>query len=126
MTHQDRLSQKFSSCVNAKDWDKPTGTAVATELDVFNRPNHGFEALPEVVTYHDPQYQGHERRTNLNCYILGKDQNDKISSIIVVRGTWRFYSDNCYKGDYWDLTPGYYPIIGTANDVISSFQCIQW
>lgn len=111
---------------DADFWQTPMGHANASEVDAFNRPMEGFESVPEVVVFHDPKYEGNEKRTNLNCYRLGEEHNDQISSIIVVRGTWRFYRDAAYTGDYWDLEPGYYPIIGVANDVFSSFQCIKW
>lgn len=107
-------------------WQQPMGHASQSEIDAFNRPMVGFEVVPEVVVFRDPRYEGGEKRTNLNCFMLGGEFNDQISSIIVVRGTWRFYRDSQYRGDYWDLKPGYYPTIGTANDTFSSFQCIEW
>ncbi len=64
----------------------------------------------------------------MNYLYVGGWWNDKVSSIIVVRGTWRFYQHRDYKGAYWDLSgPAYYPWVEDANipnDIISSFQCI--
>lgn len=92
---------------------------------MFERPAN-LDALPEVVLYESPNYEGYALRTNLNHRRLSSQLNDSISSIIVVRGTWRFYRDADYKGDFWDLTVGYYPRIGSVSDVISSFQCVQY
>ena len=118
------IDHKFTH--DAEFWSVPTGTAKESEIDLFNRPMGGFDSVPEVVVFHDSRYEGIEKRTNLNNYMMGKDFDNKISSIIVVRGTWRFYRDIGYRGQYWDLEPGYYPVIGTADDTFSSFQCIKW
>ena len=107
------------------DWKTPSGTATESQFGLFERPT-SMVALPEVVVYHDHDYGGHHHRTNLNFRRMSNELNDKISSIVVVRGTWRFYREQNYKGDYWDLDVGYYPNIGALNDEISSFQCIAW
>lgn len=108
------------------EWhQKPSGTAVESEYGKFERPVN-FESLPEVVVYHEHDYGGESYRTNLNFRRMSREFNDKISSIVVVRGTWRFYRDANYMGDYWDLDAGYYPSIGSVSDVISSFQCIKY
>ncbi len=102
---------------------KPTGHA--TESIRVPRPTT-LKSLPEVVVYEGHDYGGHHTRTNLNMQVIGRDLNDRISSIIVVQGKWRFYRDANFLGDYWDLEVGYYPSIGSATDVISSFQCIEY
>jgi hypothetical protein len=92
----------------------------------------GFAAsvhLPEVVFYEHIDFGGVEVRTNLNWYFVGSFWNDKISSIIVVSGTWRFYEHWHYEGRFWDLRPGYYrwvEAVGIPNDIISSFQAISF
>ena len=66
-------------------------------------------------------------RTNLSFHYLGDFWNDRISCVIVVSGIWRFYRDEYYKGDYWDLGPGFYESFFTEagpDDVVSSFQAI--
>jgi hypothetical protein len=94
--------------------------------------------LPEVVVYSDSNFGGDEWRTNLDWTFVGSDWNDEISSIIVVSGTWVFYSGANYTIDYsvgWPvsapLTPGYYPWVEAepviiSNDSISSFKCTDW
>jgi hypothetical protein len=105
------------------DFMKATGHA--TESVRVPRPK-ALKSLPEVVVYEGHDYGGHHIRTNLNMQVISRDLNDKISSIIVVQGKWRFYRDPNFLGDYWDLDVGYYPSIGSATDVISSFQCIEY
>ncbi len=108
------------------EWHKsPSGTAAESQHGNFERPTN-LNALPEVVIYQDHDYGGPSHRTNLNFRRMSREFNDKISSIVVVRGTWRFYRDPNYVGDYWDLEVGYYPNIGAVSDVISSFQCIKY
>ena len=84
--------------------------------------------LPEVIIFDHVGFQGASARTNLSFLYLGKFWNDRISSVIVVNGVWRFYRDAHYGGDYWDLGPGYYECFFTSkgpDDVVSSFQAIE-
>ena len=83
--------------------------------------------LPELVIYDHICFGGAYARTNLSFHYIGDFWNDRISSLIVVSGVWRFYRDEYYKGDHWDLGPGYYESFFTAkgpDDVVSSFQAI--
>ena len=92
-----------------------------------NRTEQGCLRLPELVIYDHIGFGGAYARTNLSFHYLGDFWNDRISCIIVVSGVWRFYRDEYYKGDYWDLGPGYYESFFTAkgpDDVVSSFQAI--
>jgi len=87
----------------------------------------GIVHLPELVIYDHIGFGGDYARTNLSFHYIGDFWNDRISSLIVVSGTWRFYRDEYYKGDYWDLGPGYYESFFTEkgpDDVVSSFQAI--
>ena len=84
--------------------------------------------LPELVIYDHICFGGAYARTNLSFHFIGDFWNDRISSLIVVSGVWRFYRDEYYKGDHWDLGPGYYESFFTAkgpDDVVSSFQAIS-
>jgi hypothetical protein len=83
--------------------------------------------LPELVVYDHTGFKGAYARTNLSFHFIGNFWNDRISSLIVVSGVWRFYRDEYYKGDYWDLGPGFYESFFTAkgpDDTVSSFQAI--
>jgi hypothetical protein len=84
--------------------------------------------LPEVVVYDHPGFKGAYARTNLSFLYLGDFWNDRISCLIVVSGVWRFYRDEYYKGDHWDLGPGFYECFFTEkgpDDVVSSMQAIS-
>ena len=91
------------------------------------KPIEGHMHLPEVILYDHVGFKGASARTNLSFHYLGDFWNDRISCVIVVSGVWRFYRDEYYKGDYWDLGPGFYECFfteGGPDDVISSFQAI--
>ena len=91
------------------------------------KPSGEIARLPELVIYDHIGFGGAYARTNLSFHFIGDFWNDRISSLIVVSGVWRFYRDEYYKGDYWDLGPGYYESFFTAkgpDDVVSSFQAI--
>jgi len=84
--------------------------------------------MPEIVIYDHAGFGGAYARTNLAFHFLGDFWNDRISSLIVVSGVWRFYRDEYYKGDFWDLGPGFYESFFAEkgpDDVISSFHAIE-
>lgn len=100
--------------------------ACAAEMK-HDKPVEGNFRLPEVVIYDHSGFKGAFARTNLSFHYLGDFWNDRISSVIVVSGIWRFYRDDHYKGDHWDLGPGFYECFFTVagpDDVVSSFQAI--
>jgi hypothetical protein len=106
--------------------DKESGTA-AKGTKIKELKLQGVKHLPEIVIYEHIDFGGVSERTNLNWYYVGDWWNDKISSIIVVQGTWRFFEHWHYEGRYWDLEPNYYHWVeaaGIPNDIISSFACI--
>ncbi len=83
--------------------------------------------MPELIIYDHVGFKGAYARTNLSFHYLGDFWNDRISSLIIVNGVWRFYRDEYYKGDHWDLGPGFYECFFTdagPDDVVSSFQAI--
>ncbi|MFL6583068.1 MAG: beta/gamma crystallin-related protein [Chthoniobacterales bacterium] len=101
--------------------------ACAVDPEGAHVQNEGGFRLPEVVVYDHVGFKGAYARTNLSFHFLGDFWNDRISSLIVVSGVWRFYRDEYYKGDHWDLGPGFYECFFTEkgpDDVVSSFQAI--
>ena len=91
------------------------------------KPLEGNVRMPELIIYDHVGFKGAAARTNLSFHYLGDFWNDRISSLIIVSGIWRFYRDEYYKGDYWDLGPGFYECFFThagPDDVVSSFQAI--
>jgi hypothetical protein len=89
--------------------------------------------VPEIVVYEHTNFGGASWRTNLNYSYVGDSWNDKVSSIIVVAGTWQFWRHSNFvagAGDRdWILGPGYYSWVeafGIPNDQISSFAVRSW
>ncbi len=100
--------------------------ACAAEI-THAKPIEGNFRLPELVIYDHAGFKGTYARTNLSFHYLGNYWNDRISSVVIVSGIWRFYRDDYYKGDHWDLGPGFYECFFTdvgPDDVVSSFQAI--
>jgi hypothetical protein len=101
--------------------------ASAASREAAKLSEAGFR-LPEIIVYDHVGFKGAYTRTNLSFHFLGDFWNDRISSVIVVSGVWRFYRDEYYKGDHWDLGPGFYESFFAAagpDDVVSSFQAIS-
>ena len=79
----------------------------------------------KVTVYEHINFGGGHLDTNSNQQYVGDQWNDKISSIKINSGTWRFYEHANYGGRYWDLGPGKYSWVenvGIPNDLISSFK----
>ena len=116
------------------------GAVIDTKWKVANLSYHACAAgtghaeaknmgrLPELIVYDHVGFKGAYARTNLSFHFLGDFWNDRISCLIIVSGVWRFYRDEYYKGDHWDLGPGFYECFFKdkgPDDVVSSFQAIQ-
>jgi hypothetical protein len=77
--------------------------------------------------YDDSNFRKRLVETNDGTANVGNDVNDRITSIVVNAGVWRFYTDSQFRGVSADLRPGRYANIGLGiipNDSISSFQRI--
>jgi hypothetical protein len=101
--------------------------ACAADPGIAGNPVEGNFHLPELILYDHVGFKGAYARTNLSFHFLGDFWNDRVSSLIVVSGIWRFYRDEYYKGDHWDLGPGFYECFfkeSGPDDVVSSFQAI--
>jgi hypothetical protein len=88
--------------------------------------------LPEIVVFEHRDFGGAEWRTNLGWRNLGDFWNDKISSIIIISGTWQFFEDSDFQpGHNRTFGPGYYSFVGNgnffpgSNDSISSFTIVS-
>ena len=65
--------------------------------------------------------------TNSDTANVGDAVNDRVTSIIINEGTWRFFTDSQFRGVSADLGSGRYPNIGLgtiSNDSITSFRRI--
>lgn len=81
--------------------------------------------IAEVIVFQHADFLGADKRTT-EGWTFPQDSfwNDQISSIIVIRGRWRFFMDSYGNGQHVDLGPGRYhneQAIGLPNDSISSF-----
>ena len=64
-------------------------------------------------------------RTSLRVSYIGDDWNDQISSIIVHSGTWRFYEDVNFSGNYIEFGEGYHNVPARWNDKITSYEPVR-
>ncbi|WP_048065429.1 beta/gamma crystallin family protein [Methanosarcina acetivorans] len=81
----------------------------------------------EVIVYEHVNFGGKSFDATSDQPGAGDNLNDKISSIKVKSGTWRFYEYINYGGRYWDLGPGEYSSVesaGIPDNSISSFRQI--
>lgn len=111
---------------------QPVGNATKPDLGppiaFDSRPANALQ-IPQVQIYEHIDFGGNNEVTSLNWYYVGDWWNDKISSIVIYSGRWRFYLHWHYEGPHWDLGPGQYRWVEAANipnDVISSFKFIGW
>jgi Beta/Gamma crystallin len=126
-TTKTELSPDNGAIIDTKWKVGPLGYHAAAASPGDATLSGGDFRLPEIVVYDHVGFKGAYARTNLSFHFLGDFWNDRISSVIVVNGVWRFYRDEYYKGDYWDLGPGFYECFfneAGPDDVVSSFQAI--
>jgi hypothetical protein len=90
----------------------------------------GLASVPHVVLFEHANFHGAHKHvfgpeSNLNA---GDDNffNDKVSSIVVLAGTWQFFRDAGFQGPYPTvLGPGLYPwveAVSIKNDDMSSLR----
>jgi len=79
---------------------------------------------PEIEVFEHWDFAGVSWRTSLSYRYVGDFWNDKISSIIVYSGIWRFFEHRDFKGDHWDLGPGHHRRT-PRNDAISSWYLLR-
>jgi Beta/Gamma crystallin len=121
------LSPDNGAIIDTKWKVGPLGYHASAASPEAANPAEGALRLPEIIVFDHTGFKGAYARTNLSFHFLGDFWNDRISSLIVVSGVWRFYRDEYYKGDHWDLGPGFYESFFSAagpDDVVSSFQAI--
>jgi len=75
--------------------------------------------VPMIALFEHFHFIGGAELTFANWKYVGDWWVDKISSILVVAGTWEFFSKRDYKGDCWTYAPGLYDEIGVS---IASFR----
>ena len=92
---------------------------------VFGAPIRGQVLLFEHANFHGAHKHVFDAEPNLNA---GDDNffNDKVSSIVVQSGTWNFFRNANFDGQYaHSLAPGLYSFVGNVdiqNDDMSSLR----
>ncbi len=84
--------------------------------------------MAAVELYNDSNFRKKLVETNSDTPNVGDRVNDRVTSIIINQGTWRFFTDSQYRGVSADFGPGRYPNIGLGtipNDSITSFRRIK-
>lgn len=69
---------------------------------------------------------GFRFRTSLPVPDLGADLNDKVSSVIVYAGKWRFYKDKNFSGAHFELGVGHHNVPSGFSDAISSYEPVSY
>ena len=103
-------------------------TAVLLALYFLVSLTTAVVSAAKVIVYEDFNFEGENLDTTFDTRYVGDQFNDKISSIKIESGTWRFYEDSNYEGRYWDLEPGEYSWVedvGIPNDLMSSFKQVN-
>ena len=91
------------------------------------------EVQGEIIIFEHANFRGaHRHIINEEPNLNHQDDNylnDKVSSVLVIKGSWLFYRHENYYGVYpQGLGPGAYPWIGAVqieNDQISSLSCMR-
>jgi hypothetical protein len=84
--------------------------------------------MAAVELYNHSNFRGKLVETNSDTPNVGDIVNDRVTSIVINQGTWRFFTDSNYRGVSADFRPGRYPNIGLGtlpNDSITSFRRIK-
>jgi hypothetical protein len=117
-----------NGCVIDTKWNVPPLKYFACAAAMGDEPTlTEAPPMPEIIIYDHVGFKGAYTRTNLSFHFLGDFWNDRISSLIIVSGVWRFYRDEYYKGDCWELGPGFYECFFKEkgpDDVVSSFRAV--
>lgn len=84
--------------------------------------------MAAVELYADSNFRKKLVETNSDSPNVGNAVNDRVTSIVINNGTWRFFTDSQFRGVSADFAPGRYPNIGLGkipNDSITSFRRIK-
>jgi hypothetical protein len=84
--------------------------------------------MAAVELYADSNFRKKLVETNSDSANVGDGVNDRVTSIVINAGTWRFFTDSQFRGVSADFGPGRYANIGLGkipNDSITSFRRIK-
>ena len=118
MLKSNNLSHSLSNIEGVRDLNPETAANYSGGRGFRFGPN------PDVILYTNPNAKG--ASLNINAATgdgipnVGDDFNDRVSSIVVKKGSWRFFEDSNYGGQNTrTLGPGYYNL-GANDDLITS------
>jgi Beta/Gamma crystallin len=113
MTHINNQTQNLFAIDAVQDLSEESAAAIQGGAD--------------LELYDDMNFKKPLVFTNTDSANVGNKVNDRISSIVVNKGVWRFFTDTQGRGVSLDLGPGRHAYIGKMipNDSISSFQRIR-
>lgn len=96
-----------------------------TELD--NETAAAVQGGAALELYDDSNFRKGLVSTDTGTANVGNRVNDRVTSIVVNKGVWQFFTDSNFRGVSVTLRPGRYANIGLGlipNDSISSFRRI--
>jgi hypothetical protein len=121
---RDEMAASLTRC-EREHYPRPESYGIAGDRGPF--------FTGEVIVFEHDNFRGRHRHifameSNLN-HPSDRSLNDRISSFVVVSGTWRFYQHSNFKAPLGGtFTPGIYKwveAIGVRNDQVSSMKCIH-
>lgn len=98
---------------------------IDTVQDLSQESAAAIQGGAAVELYDDSNFRKRLVSTDSGTRNVGNNVNDRVTSIVINQGRWRFYTDSNFRGVSADLGPGRYPNIGLGiipNDSISSFR----
>lgn len=91
--------------------------------------------LPSCIVYQDRDFPFGEGLVfslppGWGWSYVGDAWNDKISSVVILSGTWQFFEHAGFRGAFVTRGPGWYPWVESPqfnmqNDTISSILCVS-
>ena len=81
---------------------------------------HRVGIVPMVALFEHFGFIGGAELTFMNWRYVGDWWAGKISSLLIISGSWEFYSEKDYSGQRWAYGPGLYDEITSR---IESFRC---
>lgn len=84
--------------------------------------------MAAVELYADSNFRKKLAETNSDSANVGDKVNDRVTSIVINDGTWRFFTDSQFRGVSADFGPGRHANVGLGtipNDSITSFRRIK-
>ena len=124
LLQESRMGDALSEC-EAANYPNANAHGISGDLEIFHAGH--------IIVFQHANFRGHHRHVfgmerNLN-HPEDRTLNDKISSFVVVSGTWKFYRHSNFidglGGEYGPGTYRWVEAVGVQNDQVSSLRCIK-